>query len=210
MRNCKEESCNQPIASKESELCHKHHLRLLRHGHTGLSRELVDKNRECIIEKCERKSQTIKGYCLKHYKEWKRRQPVDESIKCSVCDKPVGSGSKGLCVKHYSRLLQRGNTTLDETRKYEPYGNEGRKYYKNSDGKFTHRAVAEQKIGRKLTKGEVVHHIDLDKFNNCEENLLILSNSQHLALHRQLESVAGELVRDEIIIFKDGKYCRNI
>jgi hypothetical protein len=44
-----------------------------------------------------------------------------------------------------------------------------------------HRLVMEQKIGRKLVPGEVVHHIDGDRANNDPGNLVLYpSNSEHL------------------------------
>ena len=45
-----------------------------------------------------------------------------------------------------------------------------------------HRLVMEQKLGRYLVPGEVVHHIDSDKQNNHPDNLEIFeSNGRHLA-----------------------------
>lgn len=38
-------------------------------------------------------------------------------------------------------------------------------------------------IGRKLTHTEVVHHIDGNKKNNSPENLLVMSQSDHVKLH---------------------------
>jgi len=46
-----------------------------------------------------------------------------------------------------------------------------------------HRLVAEQKLGRPLLPEEVVHHIDRDGLNNHPDNLMVLSNSEHLKLH---------------------------
>ena len=46
-----------------------------------------------------------------------------------------------------------------------------------------HRVVAEQKIGRRLKRGEVVHHIDGNRSNNTTENLEVLTDSQHKLLH---------------------------
>lgn len=48
-----------------------------------------------------------------------------------------------------------------------------------------HRLVAERKIGRYLKKTEVVHHIDGNKTNNVEDNLIIFrTNSDHSRFHK--------------------------
>lgn len=56
---------------------------------------------------------------------------------------------------------------------------------KNGDnaGKFLHTVLAEWLYGRKLTKGEGVHHIDGDRLNNNPCNLCILSASEHARIH---------------------------
>ena len=53
------------------------------------------------------------------------------------------------------------------------------------DGRYIaeHRYVLEQKIGRLLTSNEVAHHIDGDKINNTQENLEVLTVSDHIKHH---------------------------
>ena len=64
----------------------------------------------------------------------------------------------------------------------------GEKAYNKFLGRHEHRVVAERMLGRKLKKNEVVHHIDLNKQNNDEKNLVVLpSNSEHSHLHRILK-----------------------
>jgi hypothetical protein len=62
------------------------------------------------------------------------------------------------------------------------YGGEGKTYVKLG-GRHMHRVVMEQKIGRKLKRGEIVHHIDGNKRNNDPDNLMITTQSEHLKLH---------------------------
>lgn len=51
---------------------------------------------------------------------------------------------------------------------------------------YEHRLVAEQKFGRRLKPGELVHHIDGNKQNNNPENLEICtSTSSHRTKHRK-------------------------
>lgn len=58
------------------------------------------------------------------------------------------------------------------------------KAYRKLNGRHEHRVVAEQKIGRALLPGEVVHHIDGDHLNNHPDNLeIIASQAAHAALH---------------------------
>lgn len=46
-----------------------------------------------------------------------------------------------------------------------------------------HRVLMENKLGRLLEKGEIVHHKDGDKRNNIIDNLEVLSNVEHAKLH---------------------------
>jgi len=72
-----------------------------------------------------------------------------------------------------------------------------------------HCLITEKSIGRKLLKGEQVHHIDGNKLNNNLDNLFLMKDvREHAKLHKQLESLALELVREGKIGFKDGLYFR--
>ena len=58
------------------------------------------------------------------------------------------------------------------------------KSYEKTFGRHTHRIVAEEKIGRLLKSGEVVHHIDGNKRNNNPENLMVFaSQKEHTEWH---------------------------
>ena len=46
-----------------------------------------------------------------------------------------------------------------------------------------HRLIMEEYLGRKLTKDEVVHHINEDKQDNRIENLQVMDKKEHLVFH---------------------------
>jgi len=53
-----------------------------------------------------------------------------------------------------------------------------------------HRTVAEQVIGRRLLKGETVHHIDGNRQNNAPSNLIVF---QSQAAHMAAEFASGKV-----------------
>ena len=56
-------------------------------------------------------------------------------------------------------------------------------YIGNEKYRPEHRLVMEKHLSKKLFRNEVVHHINENKLDNRIENLMILSNSEHMKLH---------------------------
>ena len=56
-----------------------------------------------------------------------------------------------------------------------------------------HRVVMAKSLGRPLTRGEKVHHINGDRLNNRPENLMVRDNKQHSREHRELVREIGAL-----------------
>jgi hypothetical protein len=70
-----------------------------------------------------------------------------------------------------------------------------------------HILVAEKKLGRYLTKDEIVHHVDMIRGNNDPNNLYICENRhEHNAVHASLESIAAQQYAEGKLGFKDGEY----
>lgn len=92
---------------------------------------------------------------------------------------------------HLSELNRRLNPTrmTEETKRKIREAHLGKgegKAYPKIHQRHVHRVVAEQKLGRKLLPGEVVHHIDGDRLNNHPDNLMVFSSqAEHLQWHRE-------------------------
>ncbi len=67
----------------------------------------------------------------------------------------------------------------------------GYKRYCDSD-KLVHRHVAEMMLGRKLIKGETVHHKNRSKLDNRRLNLWVFESQQrHYQIHKKDEKTVG-------------------
>ena len=63
-------------------------------------------------------------------------------------------------------------------------------YVRLTWGLHEHVLVAEKVLGRPLPKGAEIHHIDEDKANNANNNLVICpSKAYHSLLHRRLRAL---------------------
>lgn len=53
----------------------------------------------------------------------------------------------------------------------------------NKTKEYAHREVMVKKLGRKLKRGEIVHHLDGNKLNNDPANLKVISRESHIKEH---------------------------
>lgn len=62
----------------------------------------------------------------------------------------------------------------------------------NSNGLYPlHRVLMENKLGRILKDGEVVHHKDEDKHNNDIANLEVMTNADHTGHHHPVVALVN-------------------
>ena len=66
---------------------------------------------------------------------------------------------------------------------------------------YKHREIVEEVLQRKLTRYEVVHHVDNDPMNNAKTNLLVCNQKYHMELHARMR------IRDLGFDHKTQSYC---
>ncbi len=103
---------------------------------------------------------------------------------CETCAETFmpSKGSKGIyCGRQCAQIGISRSTAAQRGEKLRGSGM-GRSYRKRN-GRHEHRIVAEEKLGRPLVVGEVVHHIDGDFRNNDPDNLAVMTQAEHMREH---------------------------
>lgn len=154
----------------------------------------MSKNISCIV--CGIERQKGRRYCRSCYLARVREQSrvrgrYTKLVACSLCNntfkqwRPIQT----MCANCYKASIKTG------------YTNNSYVFSKYVKGQsiHLHRRIAENVLGRKLHKDEVVHHIDENVTNNKLTNLMVLDRKTHSKLHSYLrkERVALEKSRDE-------------
>lgn len=144
--------------------------------------------------------------CTKCYWGYKGRfkiKTVCERCGKEVVKSPSGKTATNFCSRecHMKSLNEKLNPIrmtpeVREKIRLKKLGTGEGKTYEKTYGVHTHRLVAEKMLGRKLRKGEVVHHIDENKRNNSPENLMVFKNqSEHAEWHARNKK---EVVPNEV------------
>jgi len=106
---------------------------------------------------------------------------------CPVCRKKFRKYTDGVSRKHCSMKCY-NKVRGKNLPKYQISIKEGKNYrVKKINGKqiYLHRWIMEQHLGRPLTRKEVVHHINGDRHDNRVENLMVMSQSEHIKLEHE-------------------------
>lgn len=83
-------------------------------------------------------------------------------------------------------------------------------YLRHSHGgrKLLHREIVEKLLGRKLERSEVIHHIDGNTMNNDISNLKVISQSEHVAIHKKERSCNCSVCGKEGVEYPSARLCR--
>lgn len=71
---------------------------------------------------------------------------------------------------------------------------------------FEHRVVMEQLLGRKLHKGDAIHHIDFNKENNDVSNLWVCDYKEHGKIHWSGIKILTQLMKLGLVKFSGDGY----
>jgi len=141
-----------------------------------------------------------KGMCGKHYKcQWRHGDPnktlVDREPKtqaCCVegCNRIERYPNTHMCQRHHLRWTRYGRT--ERIVGHAGFGCTNTAGYKvltiDGERKYEHVYLAEKALGRPLSKGVVVHHMNQKRDDNYTPFNLIICPDQayHLLLHKRM------------------------
>lgn len=146
-----------------------------------------------ICSKCGKEDEHhAKGLCFNCYRKFSWKPKI---VVCKRCSKKRPSHAKGLCEGCYNFVFH-----LDKTKA----SNQRRKYGLDI---VTYKKITKECILCGFIKVVDLHHLDEDKQNNSENNLIGLCPNHHKTLHdyRYREEIFNLLKEKGFIVPEDKK-----
>ena len=113
-----------------------------------------------------------------------------------ICNKTGRDKTKKYCSIKCAALGRSLRALPLGTKKF---GSEGYWLVKVSARKwdYEHRVLAEQELGRKLRRDELVHHVNGIPSDNRKENRAVMTNSEHQRVHHEAELIGLQVMAYE-------------
>lgn len=140
----------------------------------------------CIIEGCQNEQLSNARYCESCYKAHKRENTKRHYARngkgigiCVVCNNTYTKTNhyQKYCPECYNKIKHATNATKCTA-----------PYHRTTDHCSEHRTLAKQLGLITSEKDDVVHHINLNTRDNEKNNLLIMTNSNHVSFHHYLNA----------------------
>jgi len=154
------------------------------------------------IDRCRKKHNTDKDYCqpcsMKIYNSGENNSAKKTGVGKKISISCKGKSKSFKDGKNH-RILDRKLSTAGYVLKWVPG---------EQEHIHEHRLIFSEASNKHHSLLQEIHHIDGNKTNNLLTNLVELNASEHGNLHSQLDKLAFELVRKNIIYFNhtDKKY----
>lgn len=153
--------------------------------------------RQCMSEKHRQYRQQNKDKLSLQKKRYYQKNKEKIILKASRYYQ-IHKDSVSLRKKHYQQQNRERISLQKRDRYYNPLTDKqfirrlGNKQYMaySSGGRHAHDVIAEKALGRRLKKGEVIHHHDGNGLNNKHNNLLICTRGYHTSLHGKIKAQA--------------------
>lgn len=161
---------------------------------------------------------TVGRFCSRDcHNAHQRRSRV--TLKCPVCKQEFSLGKANAAGRGENPTCSRDCDTLRRTTNTVGRLHNGRPAVRDHAGYIRvwepdhpnafrngwvleHRLVMEQVLGRYLTTGEHVHHINGQKWDNRPENLAVLGHSEHSSITQAERKTELALVRAELAEYR--------